>query len=358
MKIQDIKSNSPIQHIPDDYCPEGDYFWFTLKKGLDKGKKMFYRKSHILGSNPDECIVFVHGNPECSYTYRNIIKNIINNTKKACQIISMDHIGFGLSDQASYEMVCMDHAENLFQLIKHLNLQKVTLIVHDWGGPIGIGTFLREPERVSNLILLNTTVFPIPKTGLTFQNYPISWLGWCYTPYIIPDKFWGDFAAYAIFTNPNKPLPLLTNMVKNIALMELELYQKTHTIAQRVFKEQFYSKMNVRSSKRLVMQTKMWGYGNLYKDPKLGKRDTEPFYKMIQDKIRSSWGPDGHNIGVSAIIGGWDPLGKTGVISQWTENIPQLKGNVQYFKNIGHFIEEHKYREIAGEIMRLANLSD
>jgi hypothetical protein len=183
-------------------------------------------------------------------------------------------------------------------------------------------------------------------------------LGWCYTPYIIPDKFWGDFAAYAIFTNPNKPLPLLTNMVKNIALMELELYQKTHTIAQRVFKEQFYSKMNVRSSKRLVMQTKMWGYGNLYKDPKLGKRDTEPFYKMIQDKIRSSWGPDGHNIGVSAIIGGWDPLGKTGVISQWTENIPQLKGNVQYFKNIGHFIEEHKYREIAGEIMRLANLSD
>lgn len=358
MKANDIESNSPIKNIPKNYCPEGDGFWFTIKKGIDKGKKMFYRTSNILGNNPDKCIVFVHGNPECSYTYRKVIKDIIENTNNPCQIVSMDHIGFGLSDQASHEMVCMDHADNLLQLIRELDLQNVSLVVHDWGGPIGIGAFLNDPERVSNLVLLNTTVFPIPKMGMTFQNYPISWLGWCYTPYIIPDRFWGDFAAYAIFTSPNKPLPLLSNMIKSITLMELEIYQESHSEAQRVFKEQFKSKMNVKSSKRLVMQTKTWGYGNLYRDGVLGKRSTSEFYQSIQDSISSLWGPNGSNIGVSGIIGRWDPLGQNAVINQWISNLPQLVGNMRVSKNVGHFIEEQKHRTIAEEILDIANLTN
>ncbi|TFF92011.1 MAG: alpha/beta hydrolase [Promethearchaeota archaeon] len=348
-------TNSPLKYIPENYCPKVDMHFLEIKKGFDKGKKLFYRNSKMLGNNPDHCIVFVHGNPECSYTYRNIIKNIINNTKKPCQIISMDHIGFGLSDQASHEMVCMDHADNLLQLIRKLNLQNVTLVVHDWGGPIGIGAFLQDPERVSNIVILNTTVFPIPKTGMTFQNYPISWLGWCYTPYIIPDKFWGDFAAYAILTGPNKPIPLLSNMIKNIFLMEREIYQKKHIEAQRIFKNQFQSKINVKSSKRLVMQTRRWGYGNSYKDKVLGKRSTKEFYQFIQDNINSSWG---RSIGVRAILGRWDPLAQNEVIKQWISHLPQLKENVRMFKNIGHFIEENKSEAISEEIMDLLNLGN
>jgi len=351
-------SNTPIKHMPEDYCPTNEMHFFEIQKGLDKGKRMFYRDSILLGNNPDKCIVFVHGNPECSYTYRNIIKHIITNTKKACQIISMDHIGFGLSDQASHEMVCMDHAENLLQLIRKLDLQNVTLVVHDWGGPIGIGAFLKEPERVSNLVLLNTTVFPIPITGMTFHNYPISWLGWCYTPFIIPDKFWGDFAAYAIFTNPRKPITLLSNMVKNIILMEFGVFQKPNRIAQSVFKQQFKSKSNVKSSKRLVMQTKQWGYGNEYQDKILGKRSTKEFYEFIQNNIKSSWGSNGSTVGVKAILGRWDPLAQNEVIKQWTSHLPQLKGNVRIFNKIGHFIEENKSEAIAEEIMVLGNLEN
>jgi len=356
MKNIDIKSNSPINNIPRDYCPNEDAHWFRIPEGLDKGKLMFYRDSKIMGSDPNESIVFVHGNPECSYTYRNIIKQIIKRSNSACRIISMDHIGFGLSDQTSHEMVCMDHAENLLQLIRKLNLQNVTLVVHDWGGPIGIGTFLREPERVSNLVLLNTTVFPIPKKGITFRNYPIKWLGWCYTPYIIPDKFWGDFAAYAIFTDPNKPIPLLSNMVKKIALMEIGRYQKNHEEAQRIFKEQFQSKWNVKSSKRLVSQTKYWGYGNTYRDKILGKRSTKQFYDMIQKRIGNSWGPNGSKIGIKAILGRWDPLGQNEVIKQWIRNLPQLKENIYIFEDIGHFIEERRYKKIATEILKLLSI--
>jgi pimeloyl-ACP methyl ester carboxylesterase len=268
----------------------------------------------------------------------------------------MDHIGFGLSDQASHEMLCIDHAENLVQLIRELDLQNVTLIVHDWGGPIGIGAFLQEPERVSNLVLLNTTVFPIPKTGMTFHNYPISWLGWCYTPYIIPDNFWGAFAAYAIFTNPKKPISLLSNMVKNIVSMELGVYQGNNIEAQRVFRDQFQSKMNVKSSKRLVLQTKDWGHGNIYYDKILGKRSTQDFYRIIQEEIKDAWGPNGSNVGIKAIIGRWDPLGQNQVLSQWMSALPQLRKNIQTYNNIGHFIEERKPKEIANSIIRLNRL--
>jgi pimeloyl-ACP methyl ester carboxylesterase len=353
MKNLAIKSNSPLRSIPKDYVPNDECFWFQIPSGLDKGKWMFYRDSSLKSTNSNQTVLFVHGNPECSYTYRKIIHEIIERIELGCRIVAMDHIGFGLSDQATYEMVSMDHARNLLELVKYLDLRNITLVVHDWGGPIGIGALLKETERISNLVILNSTVFPIPKNGMTFETYPIDWLGWCYTPYIIPDKFWGNFAAYAIFTNPNKPIPLLSNMVKNIALMERDIYQNTHSIAQRVFKTQFNSKMNVKSSKRLVKQTKFWGYGNKYTEPQLGKRDTSQFYHMIQESITMAWGPKGDNIGIKALIGRWDPLGQNAVLEQWIEYLPQLKGNIQIFQNTGHFIEEKKYKEIADAILEL-----
>jgi hypothetical protein len=188
---------------------------------------------------------------------------------------------------------------------------------------------------------------------MTFETYPINWLGWCYTPYIIPSKFWGDFAAYAIFTNPSKPIPLLSNMVKNIALMEGDVYQQNYREAQRVFKNQFNSRMNVKSSKRLVKQTKFWGHGNKYREPQLGKRDTSAFYHMIQNSIGKKWGPKGNHINVRALIGRWDPLGQNKVIKQWVQALPQLNGNVRIFEHNGHFIEEIQYKAIADAILAL-----
>lgn len=355
MRSHLIKSNSPLKSIPKDYFPKNDGYWFQVPRGFDKGKIMFYRDSNVNTNNPDNTILFVHGNPECSYTYRNIIHLMTQQTEIGCRIVSMDHIGFGLSDHAMYQMVSMDHARNLLELIRELNLTNITLVIHDWGGPIGIGALLNEPERVSNLVVLNSTVFPIPKQGLTFKNYPIPWLGWCQTPYIIPDIFWGDFAAYAIFTTPNNSISLLSNMVKNIALMEFDIYQNYHRSAQVVFKQQFQSKMNVKSSKRLVLQTKNWGYGNQYKDPSIGKRNTSEFYKMIQNTLTDKWG---QKIGAKALIGRWDPLGQNRVLTQWVRNLPQLKGNITIFEDTGHFIEEIKYKQIANAILALLDVDN
>jgi hypothetical protein len=111
--------------------------------------------------------------------------------------------------------------------------------------------------------------------------------------------------------------------------------------------------MNVKSSKRLVLQTKYWGHGNEYKEPQLGTRDTSKFYHMVQTSLNQKWGPNGQKIGVRAIIGRWDPLGQNNVIRQWLSFLPQLKGNIQIFKHVGHFIEEVKYKEIAKAILSL-----
>lgn len=355
LKISQSPGNTPIKKIPIDYFPEGCGFWFKLSEGLDANKKLFFRDSTHGSGFPENTIVFIHGNPENSYTYRKVIKEIINSSEKPFRIVAMDHIGFGLSDQATFEIVCMDHANNLLQLVKYLDLRNVTLVIHDWGGPIGIGAFLKVSERVTNLVILNSTVFPIPKTGLTYGNYPSKWLNWARGPKIIPNLFWGSFAAFSIFCKPMKPLKLFIKMFFSIMAKQIGIYGKNEKKAQKIFKKQFKIKLNVLSSKRLVSQTPEWGYGNTYTEPQLGKRDTSPFYRFIQDKISDFWGHK-QKIGVRAILGEWDPSAKPDVIKQWIINLPQLKGYVRTFKDLGHFIEELKPKEIATEIINVAGL--
>lgn len=354
-KITQSPGNTPIKKIPVDYFPEGCGFWFNLSEGLDANKKIFFRDSTHGSGNPENTIVCIHGNPENSYTYRKVIKEVINHGKKPFRIVVMDHIGFGLSDQATYEMVCMDHANNLLQLVKYLDLRNVTLIIHDWGGPIGIGAFLQIPERVTNLVILNSTIFPIPKAGLTYENYPGKWVNWARGPKIIPTRLWGSFAAYSIFCHPMKPLKLFIKMLFSIIAKQIGIYGKNEKIAQKIFKKQFTIKSNALSSKRLVLQTPKWGYGNIYNEPQLGKRDTSSFYRFIQDKINHYWGQE-HKISVRAILGDWDPSAKPEVIKQWLTYLPQLEGHVKLFKGFGHFIEETKPKEIANEIINVAGL--
>lgn len=352
-----IPSNTPVSSIPSDYFPQSCGYWFELSEGIDAGKKMFFRDSSHGAGNPLEVIVFVHGNPESSYTYRNVIDHLIKTARKPFRIIAMDHIGFGLSDQASFEMVSMDHAKNLSQLIKHLDVKKVTLIIHDWGGPIGIGAFLKDPDRVSNLVILNSTVFPFPKSGMTYENYPLKQFPWTNTPNIIPNNLWGAFTSFAIFYNPEDPQELISILPNLLATSrETGSFSENETTAQKFFREQFQSEKNTLSSKRLVLQTPVWGHGNIYNEPNLGERDTTPFYRFIQDNISKYWNPKGQNIGVRAVIGKWDPSAKDEVMQQWIENLPQLKGHIKVFENAGHFIEEIEPVAIANAIIEVAKL--
>ncbi len=355
-RVSDQPGNTPLKDVPADYCPPGSGRWFLLENGLDDGKKMFFYDAVFGDGEPSATIVIVHGNPENSYAYRNVLAELRRKATFPFRVVAMDHIGFGLSDQATYEMEAMDHAENLLQLVRYLDLRDVTLVVHDWGGPAGIGAFIKEPERVSNLVILNTTVFPIPLSGLTFKNYPISWLGWCNIPLITPVFMWKLVGSYAAFRTPVGALRLLAGLFFHAAATAFGHIPGREKEAKRVYMEQFRPRMNAMSSRRMCRQTRAWAHGNVYRERRLGKRDNTPFYRFIQENIAKCWGPQGRNIGVRAVLGGWDPLAKEEVVRQWETHLPQLAGKVKIFEGVSHFVEEERPEAVADAIREVAGL--
>lgn len=104
----------------------------------------------------DEAIVFVHGNPTWSFAFRNLVNDFSSNYR----CIAPDHLGCGLSSKyVDEEFRLEDRIEHLSQLLEHLNLKKYHLVVHDWGGAIGLGHAIKNPEKVQSLVILNTAAF-------------------------------------------------------------------------------------------------------------------------------------------------------------------------------------------------------
>jgi len=352
--ISQVCGNSPLLNIPSDYCPTDSGHWFIIPEGLDAGKKLFFYDAIIGTGTPEATIVCVHGNPECSYSYRHVVNQLRQHSKKSFRLVVMDHIGFGRSDQASYEMVDMHHANNLQQLIQHLDLQHVTLVIHDWGGPIGVGAFIHEPERVDHLIVLNTTVFPLSKTGLTYENYPFPFklLSWSAGGKNIPDILWKTHAAFSIHATPGTYLSLVSSYIGYFIKSAFNRIPE----ADMVYKDMLSTAVNARSSKRMVQQTPVWGHGYSYLDPTLGQQDNHDFYRYLQNNISKVWGPEGKNIPTRLLFGEWDPLSKPSAIQQWLQALPQLKNHIQIFQKVSHFVAEHKAPEVAQAILDVAEL--
>ena len=361
--------DTPLTDVPPDYYPAGCGAWFEIPDGRDAGKRMFVRDSVHEPATADEAtgdtadpdddeptVVLVHGNPECSYTYRDVVTELEARADSRFRVVAMDHVGFGLSDTADYELVCQDHARNLAHLVEELALTNVTLVVHDWGGPSGIGAFLRHPDRVDNLVVTNSAVFPIPNGGLTFDNYPSRLLPWPRVPDVVPDGFWGELAAYAVFRTPCHPARLYAGLASYTAMRRFGWVPADAPAAHRVYTQQFRDHGNVAASKRLVRQTPHWAEGNVFTDPDLGRRDTAGFYAGIQANLGPTWGPDGRDIGVRAVVGRWDPTAKPAAMDRWREALPQLTGHVTAFDDVGHFVEEARPGAVADAIADVADV--
>lgn len=113
-------------------------------------------RMHYVDEGEGSPIVMLHGNPTWSFYYRELIKGLGDQYR----VIVPDHIGCGLSDKPqNYPYTLSTHIDNLERLIDHLELDRVTLAVHDWGGPIGFGWATRHPERVRRFIVFNTAAF-------------------------------------------------------------------------------------------------------------------------------------------------------------------------------------------------------
>jgi len=113
-------------------------------------------RMHFVDEGAGPAIVLLHGNPTWSFYYRDLIKGL----RDRFRVIAVDHIGCGLSDKPqNYLYTLATHIENFSRLMDHLKLDRVTLGVHDWGGPIGIGWATKSPQRVERLVVFNTAAF-------------------------------------------------------------------------------------------------------------------------------------------------------------------------------------------------------
>ncbi len=112
---------------------------------------------HYVDEGRGRPILFVHGTPSWSFEWRYAIKALSD--RHRC--VAPDHLGFGLSDKpADADYHPEDHARRLRALVHALDLRDVTLVVHDFGGPIGLPLALEEPERVAGVVVMNTWMWP------------------------------------------------------------------------------------------------------------------------------------------------------------------------------------------------------
>ena len=105
-----------------------------------------------------EPILFVHGTPTWSFEYRHLIRAL----SASHRCIAPDHLGFGLSQRpADFDYRPESHAQVLAQFVDRLGLDRFTLVVHDYGGPIGLPLALDRPDRVRRLVVLNSWMWSI-----------------------------------------------------------------------------------------------------------------------------------------------------------------------------------------------------
>lgn len=111
---------------------------------------------HYLDEGAGDPVLLLHGEPTWSYLYRTVIPKLT----PTCRAIAPDYLGFGRSDKPlrledySYDV----HVESMRRLVEELDLRDLTVVVQDWGGPIGLRLAVEQPERVARLVIMNTGI--------------------------------------------------------------------------------------------------------------------------------------------------------------------------------------------------------
>jgi haloalkane dehalogenase len=106
-----------------------------------------------------ETLLLLHGNPVGAFVYTGLIRQLHGRFR----CIAPDLLGFGLSDKPATEEAysLQGHTDIIARLVRELNLKEIVLVVHDWGGPIGLAAAVMEKHRYTQLVILNTFTEPV-----------------------------------------------------------------------------------------------------------------------------------------------------------------------------------------------------
>jgi haloalkane dehalogenase len=134
-------------------------------------------RMHYVDAGPPggPVVLLLHGQPTWSYLYRKVIGVLADSGLRA---VAPDHIGFGRSDKLTErtDYTMARHIDWLHSFITRLDLREVTLVVQDWGGPIGLSVLAREPDRFARVVATNTilhTCDPTLAGELTWANHGV-----------------------------------------------------------------------------------------------------------------------------------------------------------------------------------------
>ena len=154
-------------------------------------------KYHYLDEGKGEALMMVHGNPTWSFYYRRLISELSPDYRT----IAPDHMGCGLSDKPSpdqYNYQLKSRVDDLEILIGHLQItENITLILHDWGGMIGMAYGVKYPEKISRIVVMNTAAF-LPPDGksLPFRLWMIRNLKFFAVPAVLGLNLFSIGALY------------------------------------------------------------------------------------------------------------------------------------------------------------------
>jgi haloalkane dehalogenase len=132
---------------------------FESLPGYDFAPHYFEQRGlrmHFVEEGEGAPILLLHGEPTWAFLYRKLIPSLAN----VGRVIAPDYFGFGRSDKPTrIEDYSFDlHYNSIERLVDELDLRNLTVVVHDWGGPIGLRLAVERPDRVERLAILNTGI--------------------------------------------------------------------------------------------------------------------------------------------------------------------------------------------------------
>lgn len=124
---------------------------------ISKFTEVEHTRIHYLSAGQGETILFIHGFPTSAYLWRNVMAPLA----KKYHVIAIDLPGYGQSDKKFEDSFSFRYYERILSgFLKNLEIEKVTLGVHDLGGPVGLYWMMQHMEKVQRLVLFNTLVYP------------------------------------------------------------------------------------------------------------------------------------------------------------------------------------------------------
>jgi len=261
------------------------------------------------GPREAEPILLLHGNPTWGFLYRNIIARLVPRLR----CIAPDWLGFGRSDKLPEigDYTLERHIASLDRLVTELDLRDLTVVVHDWAGPIGLGWSVEHPERVKRLIVMNTWAFKpaahnkVPQPLKTFRKRPH-----------------GEILVLALNGFVNWALPF--GVVHRKQAMTKEVMR-----AYRAPFPTYRSRESILAFPRHIPLA-----------------ESDPAYDRM---ARTDGGMRSMEQPVLFIWGDKDPVFPPRVIRKFKERFPNVAGEV-HFPDASHFLQEDKPAEIADAI--------